>query len=255
MSKMAGMGMKVLVDGYDISGDFQSVALRGGPAVIETTGVDVFAYERIGGRRDGGIGAVTYFNPETAADDPGTSADRSHLVLRSLPLTDRLVTVAHPTAGEAWNVVGKQGNYDPTVAADAAITCALDVQANGYGLEPARLLTPAGLATLSGTGSLAGVDFGTGDLDFGLQAHLQVIELDGTDATVTLQESSDNGVGDAWADITDGAFTTVTDRTTERIQTDRDQTIERYVRVTVDGTFTTVTFMVTVEVNLTSVEF
>lgn len=252
MPKSSGLGMGVFVDGYDISGDFQGFSrLGGGPAVIETTGVDKYAFERIGGRRDGAIDAVTYFNPDTVAG--GQAADRAHLVLSALPLTDRLITVTHPS-GEAWNLIGKQGGYDPTVAADGAITCALSSQANGYGIEPARLLT-AGKATHSGPDSSASVDFGTGNLDFGAQFHLHVFELDGTDATITVEESSDDGGADTWAAVTGGAFTEVTGRTTERLQTARDQTIERYLRVTTTGTFTTLVFAVTAEVNLSTVNF
>ena len=253
MAKSSGLGMKVLVDGYDISGDYQSFGrLGGGCAVIETTGVDKSAFERIGGRRDGGIDAVTYFNPDTIAG--GQAADRSHLVLRSLPLTDRMVSVAHPASGETWNLVAKQGNYDPTVAADGAITIAVQTQGNGFGLEPGRLVTPTGVLTQGSAGNVTGVDFGAG-ASFGLQAHLQVLAFTGTSATIKLQGSSDNAVGDAYADVTGGAFSVVTGRTTERIQTARNQAVERWLRVTTTGTFTNLVFMVSAEVNLTSVVY
>lgn len=253
MTKMSGMGMLVLVDGYNISGDHQSFVLRGGPAVIETTGVDVRAYERIGGRRDGAADCVTYFNPETVAG--GGSADRSHLVLRSLPLTDRALMFGHPDSGEAWNLTAKQGNYDPTVAADGAITCAVNAQGNGYGLEVAKLLTGAtGIATQGSAGNLTSVDFGAG-ANFGAQFHLQVLAFTGTSATVKIQQSSDNGAGDAFADVTGGTFTAATGRTTERLQTARNQAVERYLRVTTTGVFTNLVFAVTAEINLTSVVF
>lgn len=253
MAKTSGMGMKVIVDGYDISGDYQSLNIHGGPAVFDVTGVDKSAYERIGGRRDGGIDAVTYFNPDTIAG--GQAADREHLVLKSLPLTDRMISVLHPASGEAWNVIAKQGNYDPTVAADGMITFAVASQANGYGLEPAKVLTGAtGLTTQGSAGNVTSVDFGAG-ASFGLQAHLQILEFTGTSVVVKLQGSSDNGAGDAFADITGGAFTSATGRTTERIQTARNQAIERYMRVVTTGIFTNLIFMVTAEVNLTSVVF
>jgi len=256
MAKNHGLGMGVYLDGYDISGDVQSIGrMGGGPAVIETTGIDKYAFERIGGRRDGALDLMTYFNPETAADVPGTSADRSHVVLRSLPMSDRQVMVTHPS-GEAWNIVAKQGNYDPTVAADGAITCAVGCQANGYGIEPGRLLT-AGKVSQGTAGSLTSVDFGTGFAAFlfGAQFHLQVFAFTGTSATVKIQQSSDNGAGDAWADVTGGSFVAATGRGTQRIQTARDQTIERYLRVTTTGTFTALTFAVSAEVNLTATAF
>lgn len=251
-----GLGMAVYVDGYDISGDVQSIGrLGGGPAVIETTGIDKYAFERIGGRRDGAIDLVTYFNPETAADDPGTTADRSHLVLSDLPLADRLITVTHPS-GEAWNLVAKQGGYDPTIAADGAITCAVSAQGSGYGLEPARLLT-AGKVTQGSAGSLASVDLGAGfaGFTFGAQFHLHVFAFTGTSATVAIHQSSDNGAGDAFAAVPGGTFAAATARGTQRIQTARDQTIERYLRVVTTGTFTELVFAVTAEVNLSSTAF
>lgn len=251
MAKSDGMGMKVFVDGYDISGDHQSLVLTGGPAMIETTGVDKSAYERIGGRRSGAINAVTYFNPETIAG--GGSADRSHLVYKSLPLTDRLITVGHPASGEAWNLIGKQGNYDPTVAADGAITCAMAAQSNGYGLEVAKLLTAAP-TTQGSAGNVASVDFGAG-ASFGAQFHLQVLAFTGTSVTVKIQSSSDNGAGDAFADVTGGAFTAATGRTTQRLETARNQAMERYLRVVTTGVFTNAVFIVTAEINLVSTVF
>lgn len=246
MAKTSGMGMAVFVDGYDISGDFQSFGrLGGGPAVIETTGVDKSAFERIGGRRDGAIEGVTYFNPETIAG--GGSADRAHLVLKLPPSADRLVTVAHPAGGEALNLVSKQINYDPTVAADGAITIALSCQGNAYGAEWGKLMT-GGKLTQGGAGNVASVDFGAG-FAFGLQAHLHVFAFTGTSATVKLQQSSDNGGADAFADVVGGAFTAATGRTTQRIETARNQAVERYLRVVTTGTFTNLVFAVSAEVN------
>ena len=253
MAKMSGLNMRLFVDGYDISGDTQAIGtLRGGPAMLDTTGIDKEAYERIAGRRDGAIDITTFFNPETIA--AGGSADRAHPALRSLPLTDRLVMVAHIPSGETWNAVAKQGNYDHTVAADGAITCAVQCLPNGFGVECGKLLTPTGKLTQSGAGNVTSVDFGAG-ASFGLQAHLQVFAFTGTSATVKLQQSSDNGGADAWADVTGGAFAAATGRTTERIQTARNQAVERYLRVTTTGTFTNLAFAVSAEVNLASVVY
>lgn len=255
MAKSAGMNMRVFIDGYDISGDYQSFGgLGGGPAAIDVTGMDKEAPERIGGRRDGRMDATTYFNPERATDDPGVTADRSHVVLTELPLTDRMVMVSHIPSGATWNAVAKQGNYDPTVATDGSILCAVQCMPNGFGIETGILLTPTGKLTQGAAGNVASVDFGAG-FAFGLQAHLQVFAFTGTSAVVKLQQSSDNAVGDPFADVTGGAFTTVTGRTTERIQTARTQAVERYLRVTTTGTFTNLVFAVSVEVNKTLTNF
>lgn len=255
MSKSSGLNMRVYVDGYDISGDYQTLnRIGGGLAVLEFTGVDKLAFERKGGRRDGSIDATTYFNPETAADDPGVTEDRSHVVLSLPPYEDRLVSVVHVDSGEVANLVAKQINYDPTVAADGALTLGVSCQGNAYGLEWGTLLTPGGKVTHAAPGNVASVDFGAASA-FGLQAHLHVFDFTGTDATVKLQQSSDNGGADAWADVTDGAFAAATGRGWQRIQTARDQAVERYLRVVTTGTFSELTFAVSVAVNQTEVLF
>lgn len=250
MSKSSGLGMGAVIDGYSIPGDIQSFVARGGPAVFETTGIDKYAYERIGLRRDGSIDLTTYFNPDSIAG--GQAADRSHVVLRSLPLSDRMITVFHPV-GEAWNLVCKQGNYDPTIQADGGITCAVTGQGNAYGLEVAKVMT-GGVLTQGAAGNVSSVDFGAAG-NFGLQAHLQVLSVTGTSVTVKLQQSSDNGAGDAFSDVVGGAFTAATTRGTQRIQTARNQAVERYLRVVTTGVFTSATFIVTAEVNLSNVDF
>lgn len=250
MAKTSGLGMGAVIDGYSIPGDIREFTVRGGPAVFETTGIDKFAYERIGLRRDGSMDLTTYFNPDSVGG--GQAEDRSHLVLRSLPLSDRMITVIHP-AGDAWNLIAKQGNYDPTVQADGGITCAVNAQSNAYGLEVAKVMT-GGILTQGAAGNVASVDFGAGAA-FGLQAHLQVLSVTGTSVTVKLQQSSDDGAGDAFADVTGGAFTAATTRGTQRIQTARNQAVERYLRVVTTGVFTSAVFLVTAEINLTSTEF
>jgi hypothetical protein len=98
------------------------------------------------------------------------------------------------------------------------------------------------------------VDFGTGSTLFGLQAYVQVFSFTGTSCTITIQESSDNGA-DTYANVTGGAFTAATGRTTQRIQTSRTQTIERYLKVTTSGTFSECTFVVLVNRNPVAVNY
>ncbi|MCZ4509951.1 hypothetical protein O3Q52_17450 [Streptomyces sp. ActVer] len=93
---------------------------------------------------------------------------------------------------------------------------------------------------------------------FGLQAYLQVLSFTGTDVTIKLQSSADNGGTDAYADVTGGAFTQVTaGPTSERIATSSALEIERYLRVatTTTGGFTELSFVVVACVNLTETDF
>lgn len=247
MAKSGGLGDNLYVAGYDISGDIGSLSsVHGGPAALDVTGIDKSAMERIGGVRDGSIEFSAFFNE---------SADQAHEVLSSLPTSNRLVSYFRGTTLGGWSahLIGKQVNYDPTRGNDGALTIAVQAQANGYGLEWCRSLT-AGKRTDTAATNGDGVDFDAAN-SFGLQAYLQVFAFTGTSATIKLQSSSDDAVADAYADVTDGAFTAVTDVTSERIQTARDQAVERYLRVVTSGTFTDLVFAVAVAVNPVEVVF
>lgn len=93
---------------------------------------------------------------------------------------------------------------------------------------------------------------------YGFQAYLQVTAFTGTDVTIKIQQSSDNGSSDAYADVTGGGFTAVTTGPqTQRIATSSSLEIERYLRVvtTTSGGFSSLTFSVVVCTNLTSTVF
>jgi hypothetical protein len=176
-------------------------------------------------------------------------------VLRTLPLTDRTLSVAlAATLGaDAASLVAKQGNYDGTRAADGMLTMAVQAMANGFGLEWGRLLT-AGKRTDSTATNGTGVD-STASTAFGLQAYLHIFAFTGTSVTVKLQESSDNGGTDPYADVVGGAFTAAAAIGTQRIQTARNQTVKRWLRVVTTGTFSNVIFSVSVAKNEVSVTF
>ncbi len=166
-----------------------------------------------------------------------------------LVVTDRIVTYCRGTSlgSPSANLVAKQLNYDGTRDAEGNLTFALDCQSNGYGLEWGRQLT-AGKRTDGSAGNGTGVDFGAASA-FGLQAYLHVFAFTGTSVTVKLQESSDNGGADAWADVTGGGFVAATAIGAQRIQTTRTLAVERYLRVVTTGTFTNAVFAVSVNRN------
>ncbi|HEX2657857.1 MAG TPA: hypothetical protein VHU40_06280 [Polyangia bacterium] len=93
---------------------------------------------------------------------------------------------------------------------------------------------------------------------YGLQAYLQVISFTGTDVTIKIQSSADDGATDTYADVTGGAFTQVTSGpTSERIATSSSLEIERYLRVvtTTSGGFSSLSFVVAACVNITETDF
>jgi hypothetical protein len=249
MAKSSGLGDNFYIAGYNISGDVGSLDNISSPmATLESTGIDRSAMERLGGHRDGLMSGSTYFND---------ASGQEHAILKTLPLTDVQMYYARGTTlgNAAAAMTGKLTTYDVTRADDGSLTTKFDGVANAFGLDWGRQLT-AGVRSDTAATNGASVDFGTGSTAFGLQAYLQVFSFTGTSVTFTIQESSDNGAGDAFAAVTGGAFTVVSAANQfERIQTSRTQTVERYLRVVTTGTFSQCSFAVMVNRNTVSAVF
>lgn len=248
MAKSSGLGNNYYVDGIDLSGDTSNLGrISKSLTPIPMTGIDKEAHERKAGKLDAGIDWVSFFNPTNA-----------HPELRTLPRTDRVMSfffrpaLATPVA----NLVAKQVSYDGNREESGAFTLQVNTEGNAHWMDWGKSLT-AGKRTDTAATNGTGVDFGDpapAAYNFGLQAYLHVFAFTGTNVTVALEQSSDNGVGDAFAAVTGGAFTVVTGAsvgTAERIQTARNQAVERYLRVVTSGTFTSVQFAVSATINIT----
>jgi len=242
VAKEHGLGANFYLDGWDLSSDTGSLSkISKSVGLLLQTGIDKYAIERKSGVLDGEISWMTFFNPTNA-----------HLKLEDLPRTDVVATYFHKTTlgAPVACMVGKQVNYDPKRGNDGSLTGEVQTLANAYWLDWG-LATTAGKRTDTAATDGTGVDFGAAGT-YGLQAYLQAFALTGTDVTVKLQQSSDNGVADGWADVTGGGFTAVTAPPLgQRIQTARNLAVERYLRVVTTGTFTSAVFAVGVTVNRT----
>lgn len=244
MAKESGLGAQLYMDQYDLSNDTNELG-RISKALnpIDMTGIDKLAYERKAGQLTGGIDIVTFFNPSNA-----------HAAYSPLPRTDRQLSYFHrATLGApVASMIGKQAGYAPTRDNAGRLTAAVTAESNAQWVDWGYALT-AGKRTDTTATNGTGVDFSIqgAPASFGLQAYLHVFAFTGTSVTVKLQGSSDNGVGDAFADITGGGFTLVTAVGKERIATSRTQAIERYMRVVTTGTFSNLVFAVSATVNVT----
>lgn len=234
MAKTHGMGMFCHIGGNVLSNDIQALGkISGSQAVIDVTGIDKSAHERIGGVRSGEIALTAFWNSTGA-----------HTVLSALPTTDTLVSVGMPASigNPVANMVAKQINYDPNRQQSGDLLVAVNALANAYGLEWGQQLT-AGMRTDTAATNGASLDGGAAS-NFGLQAYMQVSAFTGTDVTVKLQDSADNVT---FADIAGAAFTAVTTAPGwQRLTISNAATVRRYVRVatTTAGGFTTVTFAI-----------
>ncbi|HEY5986049.1 MAG TPA: hypothetical protein VIV12_06630 [Streptosporangiaceae bacterium] len=247
MPKSSGLGDALFAAGYDLSGDINSLGrIGGGPSTLDVTGIDKAAFERLGGRRDGGIEFVAYFNPD---------AGQAHPRLSSLPTTDVLLTYCRGTTlgAPAAALVGKQVDYAGTRTDEGALTFAVQTQANGYGLEWGDQLTAGKRTDSTATSPATGVDLVTVSTAFGWQAYLHVFAFTGTSVTVTLQDSADNS---AFTSLAGGSFTAATGVTSQRLQSaTRTDVVRRYLRAITTGTFSNAVFSVMFTRNETSVLF
>lgn len=244
MTKQTGMGAAVWVDGADLSGDVASLQrINSSRGVTTLAGINVEAMERGQTHRDGGFEVSCWMNKAAGAAFP---------TLAPIPSADRLATYAHRTTlgATACSMMCKQLDFGGQRADDAALTWNVVAESNASGVDWGKLMT-AGKRTDTGATNGTGVDFEAATA-FGLQAYLHVFSFTGTDVTIRLQESSDNGVGDAWANVTGGAFAAVTaGPTKERIVTTRTLAVERYLRVATatTGGFSNVVFGIMVKKN------
>jgi hypothetical protein len=239
--KKTGIPCHLYVSGYDLGADIREFNTRSPLSLHDATDITQSAMERLAGLRDGGMAVTAFFNP---------AANRAHARFKTLPAGDQLATVTIGTEAIGTHVLqtwSKQLNYDGTRDAAGMLTFASDFTSNAFGLECANLLT-AGIRTDTGATNGASYDQGSASPGaFGAQFHLHVLSFTGTDATIKVQESSDDGAGDAWADVVGGAFTAVTAGPTfQRIATAAIN-VERYLRVvtTTSGGFSSMAFLVT----------
>lgn len=246
MAKTHGLGAGLLVGGADVSGSIGSVQRIASPrSVLELTDITQEAPERRLALKDGGIDFTAWFEPSAV-----------HPVLSALPRADTAVTYLHRRGTQgamAAAMVGKQVTYDGNRGQDGSYVFQVASVSNAYGLEWGELLSE-GVQTFTAADESASLDGGAAT-SFGLQAYLHITAFTGTDVTFAVQSSSDNGATDTFADVTGAVFTEATAVGWERVQTARDASIERYLRVAATGTFTSVTFAVVVVRNEATVTF
>lgn len=234
MAKRSGLGMRLFVGGFDVSGDINSFGgINGGPVALEFTDITQEANDRKGGKRSGGTQFTSYFNDATG---------RAHPVLSALPTAnvDVMGLVGVGIGSAAFNVRAKQLNYDGTRDAEGNLTFVVDLQSTDFGLEWGEQLT-AGRRTESAATDGTALDGGA-STSFGWSAWLQTFALASGTPTIKLQDSADNVT---FADLSGGAFGTIAANTTERIvAASSTATVRRYVRVSTTGTFSGLDFAV-----------
>ena len=236
MAKSAGLNQRFFINGYDLSGDVGALEDASSPReTFDVTSLDKSANERLMGRGDGSMTFLTYFND---------AAGQEHAALKGLPTTDiQAIWGFGASIGDtACGILAKQTDYAFSHPSDGSLSITVPlVSTGGIPLEWGKMLT-AGKRTDSSATNGGSLDNAASSAS-GLCAYLQVFAFSGTSVTVTIQESSDNGSGDAFA--TKASFTAVSAANKqERITA--SGTVERYLRVVTTGTFSNAVFAVAV---------
>jgi hypothetical protein len=251
MAKTTGLGARFAVGGFDLGGDVQTLGrIGGGPtSPLMATDITQSAQARMcstlaadgvaAGIYDGSIEGQIYFNP---------ASGRAHQVFSALPTSSSLVTFgSNALAGAVCaNLIGKQIDYAGNRGQDGSYLYNVAAQeSDGIPLEWSYALTNWGLS-LSGAGNVASIDLGTASPGaYGAVFHLQSFTFTGTSVTFKIQESSDNAVGDPFADVAGAGFVAISAANQwQRIETAAIN-VERYLRVVATGTFSAWTGVLT----------
>ena len=219
MTKQSAIGDSLFVGTTDISGDVGSVqGVNVTRALLDVTGINKSAQERILGRSDGEISFAAFHNTGTGA--------RS--VLSALPTADVIVTLAHgATAGnDAASLLGKQIDYNTDVAVDGSLAHTSTARSNGSPVEWGVMQT-AGTASFAGTAYGGTVDGAAASTNGGA-AYLHLFSIGGGTATFAVEDSTDGSTG--WAAVAGLSFTASSTAVAERVATATGATIKRYTR-------------------------
>jgi hypothetical protein len=239
MSKTSGLGDNLYVTGTDCSNDVGALSkIACSTAVLDVTGINKFANERLPGLRDGQMQFAPWFNKTGA-----------HAELSLLPTADIIVTYCRGTTigNPAAALNGRQLNYDGKRDNKGGLTLEVTSDADAFGLEWGVQLT-AGIRT--DTTATNGTSFDQGAPPagaWGAQAYAHFFAMTSTSCVVKVQHSTDNST---FTDlITFAAVATAGSSTAQRVATSNSTQVNRYLRAVTTGTFTSAAFAVMVNVN------
>ena len=224
-----GKATCVLVDEYDLSGQFSQVTGSKSRALSDVSVFKTSDRQFVAGMAEGSINLQGPWDSAVAAND--------QLLDAALAANNQVVTVSlegGSAVGQRVKLMSSLSNdYKPRMTINDAVRLSSGRAADG-GLRSGVTLHP--LTEETGAGNFASVDDAASSA-FGGVAHLHVTEFTGTSAVIKVTDSTDDAV---FADhIT---FTTVTAAGSERATS--TGLVNRYSRVELTGTFTTITFIV-----------
>ncbi len=225
MAKQSGLGQRLYVGGWDISGDVGAIDTCACPrGVLDVTALDKSAQEAILARSDGELSFSAFYNPAGA---PAFTAE--HGALSPLPTADVLMLWLMSTiAGDpAAALSARQIDYAGTRGNDGSLGFKVQGKADAAPIEWGQVLT----AKITAVGATASQDNGASTAS-GIVCYLQLFTATGAGpAVVTVEHSADNITFTTLATFASVAspFTPQGQRITAT------GTVNRYLRANVSG--------------------
>ena len=236
MTVSSGLGAQLFVDQYDLSGDAGAVTRMAMPSgVLLFTNITMSAEARGYAHVDGALDFISYFNDATdqqllALRAKGSGADRVASYLQGSVIGNM-----------AFGLVAKQITFDGNRGTDGSLTFTTQCLANGYGSNFGEQLT-AGKRT--DTIATNGTSLNNGAATaFGLVVYVHLFSFSGTSVTIAVQQSSDNGGGDPFANILATSALNTPQAVVLRTAT-VTTAVKQYLRVVTTGTFSNAVFAV-----------
>lgn len=221
-----GKGAGVFVADFDLSGDLTQYNWSKSRQLVDVTTFGNDNRVFLAGIGEGRISVQGVWNP-SVSDIELIAIDGVETVITASP------TAATAIGDRAHMVNGLLENFQPRAPVNDAVRFSSGVTASA-GAYPGVILHHNNQE--SSADDFASVD-GAAQSSNGATAFLHVTQFSGTDATVTIEDSSNDSTFGSLV-----AFTQVTGTTSEKVTA--SGTVERYARVALTGTFTTITFVV-----------
>jgi len=232
MPKTGGLSQEFYIDGHDLGGDVGAINECASPrGVLEITGINKAAVERVMTHGDGRIEFASYF-------DDGT--ELSHNALAGLPTGDVVVLWAYGGAigDSAAFLTAKQVNYDARRGQDMSLALTILCLGQGVALEYGEMLTAA-IDTHSSASSSSSKD-DAASTSAGLAAVVEIKDIDSGTPTIIIQDSPNDS---SWSTLI--SFTAVASGNEPAAERKTvSGTVNRYLRVTTTGSFSNADFAI-----------
>lgn len=237
MAKQAANSIRIYVDEFNFSGDLTSASMEVTPEIAKAEAFSTVGPARVMGSYDATQSHLGLFEPGTGANEYD-----EEVFAMLLDGADHYVGqfFAGTTAGNvAYEHVAKLSGNPRSAQRGDVVMAHFDTVGSG-GTTRGIVL---GAKTSTGTENLTGINQGTTTSPEQYTVVFRLIAFTGTNITMTIEQSSDNGGGDAYATIsgvTSGSLTSP-----GVVQASTTATTEAWKRVALTGTYSSAEILVT----------